>query len=493
MTDLIEHAPCGFLSFSDDGIVREVNTAMLRLLGVERQELLGQNIQGIFAPGSRIFYQTHFFPLLKMRGEVEEIYLSLRSRDGRELPVLVNARRNEREGLVLNDCILVRIHERARFEEELLKARNAAQKANKVKDDFFAALSHELRNPLNPVLMLSTAMEMDPELSEEVREQAGIIRRNAELEARLIDDLLDVTRIAHGKMKLVEEAVDLHVLLSQTEEIVKSEGSGKRVPIRFFKEAAEHYVVADAARIQQVFWNLVKNAIKFTPAGGEVRVVTSNDTPGRITVRVIDSGIGIEPEQLSRIFDAFDQGTVSTKQFGGLGLGLAITKAIVKMHKGVIRAESAGRGHGATFLMELATCAPPRPSVPLAAPGRASKLRLLLVEDHDTTREVLAQILRRAGHEVHAASCGSEALELAGSVGPLDVMISDLGLPDQSGFDLMRAIKARHGLPGIALSGYGMDEDVRKSKDAGFKAHLVKPVSLEQLRVNLQLIVEGKI
>jgi PAS domain S-box-containing protein len=495
MSDLLEHAPCAFLSFSDDGLIRAVNTTLLDLLGYDRDEVLGQHLQGLLSRGARIFYQTHFFPLLRMHGAVEEIYLSLQPKAGEELPVLVNARRNERDGLTFNDCIFMRIQERARFEEELLKARNAAQQANKTKDDFLATLSHELRTPLNPVLMLSTAMEMDTSLPEDAREQLGTIRRNAELEARLIDDLLDLTRINHGKFKLVRAPVDLHVLLSQTEEIVRSDGQGKRIPVHFLKEAGEHFIDGDAARIQQVFWNIVKNAIKFTPVGGEVRVVTTNDEPGRITVKVTDTGIGIDPEVLPRIFEAFEQGTVSTQQFGGLGLGLAITKAIVQMHGGTIRVHSAGRGHGTTFTVDFETCAAPAPPAqpfPAMTPGSVSKLRLLLVEDHDSTREVLARILRRAGHDVHAAGRGDEALQLAASRGPFDILISDLGLPDQSGFELMQAIKARHGWPGIALSGYGMDEDVRKALEAGFSAHLVKPVSIERLRLLLDEVIAGK-
>lgn len=493
MTDLLDHAPCGFLSFGDDGAIHVINSTLLAMLGYERAEVEAQHIQKLFSTGSKIFYQTHFFPLLKMHGAVEEIYLSLRAKSGEEIPVLVYASRREGEGRVSNDCVVGRIRQRAKLEDELVKARKTAERASKAKDDFLAALSHELRNPLNPVLMLSASMETDPTLPADFREQMGIIRHNAELEARLIDDLLDLTRITHGKLKLVEAPADLHVLLSQTEDIVKSDGNGKRVRVRFCKTAAEHHVFADAARLQQVFWNIVKNAIKFTPAGGEVQVVTSNDAPGRVSVKVTDTGIGISPEALPVIFEAFNQGNASTQQFGGLGLGLAITKAIVHMHRGSIRADSAGSGRGSTFTVELATCAPPAAaeSATPAAPARARKLRLLVVEDHDSTREVLARILRRSGHEVDAAGTGEEALQLAASAGPHDVLISDLGLPDQSGFDLMQSMKAKHGLPGIALSGYGMDEDVRKAKEAGFSAHLVKPVSMDQLRILLEQVTSG--
>ena len=494
MNDLLDSAPCGFVSFADDGSIQTINATLLGMLGYPGGALDGRHIQSILSAGARIFYQTHFFPLLKMQGTVEEIYLSLRAKAGEEIPVLVNARRTERGGTPANDCVFVRMRQRANFEGELLKARDAAQKASKAKDDFLAALSHELRTPLNPVLLIASAMEMDPTLSERAREQAGSIRRNAELEARLIDDLLDLTRIAHGKMRLVPSSIDLHAVLSQTEEIVRSESSGKRVTVHFAKAATAHHVHGDSARLQQVFWNVLKNAIKFTPKGGEVHVTTSNDGTGRLTVRVTDTGIGIDSDGLSKIFNAFEQGNISTHSFGGLGLGLAITRAIVEMHGGSIIAQSPGRGGGATFTIEFdAVPAPAEGALSLPSPRAAAgrKLRLLLVEDHDSSREVLAAILRRFGHEVHTAGTGGEALRIAETAGSFHVVISDLGLPDTSGFDLMRTLQKRHGLPGVALSGYGMDDDVRKARAAGFSAHLIKPVSFDQLRVVLDQVAAG--
>ena len=482
------------MSFADDGAIQAINTTLLGMLGYACEEVEGFHIQNLLSAGGRVFYQTHLFPLLKMHGQVEEIYLSLRCKDGTDLPTLLNARRNERNGIAVSDCVFMRMRQRGQFEEELLKARKAAQKANKAKDEFLAALSHELRTPLSPVLMLSTVMELDTALPAEVREQAGVIRRNAELEARLIDDLLDLTRIAHGKLKLVPTTVDIHTLLSQTEEIVLSESRGKRVTVQFRKEAGEHHVLGDSARLQQVFWNVIKNAVKFTPAGKEVCVTTSNISTNRLAVQVTDSGIGIDPEALPHIFNAFEQGNVSTQRFGGLGLGLAITRAIVTMHGGSIRAESEGKDHGATFIVELNTIPAPEPTADVLAPVLAApfrKLHLLLVEDHESTREVLARILRRCGYEVKAAGTGEEALTLATAAGPFDAVVSDLGLPDQSGFDLMRALKAKHNLLGIALSGYGMEEDLRKAKAAGFSAHLVKPVPFDQLRALLDQVAAG--
>jgi CheY-like chemotaxis protein len=216
---------------------------------------------------------------------------------------------------------------------------------------------------------------------------------------------------------------------------------------------------------------------------------------GELAVRVTDTGVGIAPEALPKIFHAFEQGSLPTGSFGGLGLGLAISRAIVEMHGGRIEAESEGIGLGATFSVVLKTVAPPMAAEPPNAPvltGESGRLRLLLVEDHDSTREVLARILRRAGHQVHGAATGTQALEFLQTAGPFDAMISDLGLPDRSGFDLLREIRAAHPtLPAIALSGYGMDEDVKRAKDAGFTAHLVKPIPFDQLRAILDQIASG--
>jgi CheY-like chemotaxis protein len=333
-------------------------------------------------------------------------------------------------------------------------------------------------------------------LPAEIREHAAVIRRNAELEARLIDDLLDHSRITHGKLSLIPGAVDVHAILSAAEEVVKSESSGKGVRVVIEKHAAEHHVKGDAARLQQVFWNVMKNAVKFTPIGGEVCVRTSNEDDGRLLIRVTDTGIGIPADVLPRIFTAFEQGRGSNRAYGGLGLGLAITKGIVEMHHGTIHAESKGAGQGATFRIAFATI--PAPAASAGAGDNSSlriqrSLRLLIVEDHEATRNVLARLLARAGHEVQSVGTASAAVTLLETVGPFDAMISDLGLPDQSGLELVkRAREIQPSLSAVALSGYGMEEDVQRAKAAGFMAHLVKPVPLEQLHALLDQLPAQK-
>ncbi len=368
--------------------------------------------------------------------------------------------------------------------DALLAAKEQAEAASRAKDDFLAALSHELRTPLTPVLMTAIALESDPALPLEVRDQLGMMRRNIELEARLIDDLLDITRISRGKLTIAPVAADLHQLLQHTAEIVRSDGLGKQVRIVFILDAARHHALADPTRIQQVFWNLLKNALKFTPTGGTITVSTRNDAEGWICVSVEDTGIGIGEEALTHIFNAFDQGDTSgMHRYGGLGLGLAISQAIVAAHGGLLRAASDGEGRGATFTVALASVDAPARSALSSTPHPAAArgLRLLIVEDHEATRTVLTRLLSRHGHHITTASNMQEALT-SFAAGRFDVVISDLGLPDGSGLELMRELQRRRPVAGIALSGYGMEDDLRQTKEAGFFAHLVKPVNIDQLR-----------
>lgn len=380
------------------------------------------------------------------------------------------------------------------------------QQANAAKDQFLATLSHELRTPLTPVLAVVSALETDRRLPVEVRERLGSVRRNTELEARLIDDLLDLTRIERGKLDLHRESTDVLPLLAHAVEACltpETEAKGLRLVTEL--AADNHRVWADGPRLSQVLWNLLKNAVKFTPAGGSIRVRSWNEgeagAPERsLVIEIVDTGMGIDAELLPRIFDAFEQGQRTiTRRFGGLGLGLAISRAIVEQHGGLLQAASEGRGRGASFTLRLPVGLPAAaPAVPAAAeagsaaapdqrPAATRTVHVLLVEDHPDTAEALADLLRASGHRVTVAGSVGEALAMAeaaaaaGEPGSIDLVVSDLGLPDGSGCDLMRELAERHGLRGIALSGYGMDDDVQQSLAAGFERHLTKPVDIRTL------------
>lgn len=382
-------------------------------------------------------------------------------------------------------CYFTDTTEQRAQEEALRCAKEVAELANESKDRFLAVLSHELRTPLTPVLLALNALQHAPGLRPEVREDLAMIKRNVELETRLIDDLLDLSRITSGKVELKSEAVDLNEAVRQVCGICDQQLQDKDVRLETALGADVGSIPADPTRLQQILWNVLKNAVKFTPTQGTVRVRTTRLGPDRCELCVEDSGIGIPPEVLPRIFDAFEQGEAQiTRQFGGLGLGLAITRALVERHGGNIRAESAGSGLGATFVIELPGQAPPpvvaTPLEEAKKPDPEGQLRVLLVEDHADTARTLGRLLRRAGFDVIPASDITGAIAAVEQEAP-DLLVSDLGLPDGTGHELMREVRAKYSVPGIALSGYGMEEDIRRSHESGFTEHLVKPVSVTEL------------
>jgi PAS domain S-box-containing protein len=371
--------------------------------------------------------------------------------------------------------------------EKIRLAKELAEKANQAKDDFLAALSHELRTPLTPVLMTAIALEQNTELPKEIRESLELIRRNVELEARLIDDLLDLTRIAKGKMALHIQPLDFHLLIQRAVEICRSEFSSKSQTMTLNLDARQHQGEGDSVRIQQAMWNLIRNAAKFTEPKGSIVIRTSNPSPDRISLEVEDTGIGFEPELAGKLFQAFEQGSRQiTRQFGGLGLGLAITRSIVEAHGGSIRAMSKGAGQGANFAWEIPLRLhgeiSPKKSGPAPESGQKFvQKRILLVEDHKDTRTSLEFLLKTVKHDVKSAATAQEALTLAAAY-EFDLVISDIGLPDQSGLELMNQLKNQYHLKGIGLSGYGMEEDLAKGQASGFIEYLTKPVLFEQLK-----------
>jgi PAS domain S-box-containing protein len=411
------------------------------------------------------------------------------------------------------------VTDRKEAEEGLRQAKQAAEEASQAKDRFLATLSHELRTPLTPVLAVAASLEEDRKLPERLRTDLAMIRRNVELEARLIDDLLDLTRVAHGKLELHNQVTDVHRVIEHAlQTCCDREVESCRLRLELDLAARDHRVWGDTSRLSQVLWNLLNNAVKFTPAGGRIAVRTWNEEtePGSrktLIVQVADTGIGIAPEALPRIFDAFEQGDRRiTRRYGGLGLGLAVSRAILELHGGSIETESEGIGKGATFRFRLpidvlaaddaGEAAPALPAAagisdPSAAGHPGEPLRILLVEDHPDTAEAMADLLRDLGHRVTTAMTVTEALQAAaalqeGGHDGIDLVVSDLGLPDGTGHDLMRELVRRYGLRGIALSGYGMEEDIRKSLEAGFDRHLIKPVSPQLLRSVIDQAARGE-
>ena len=377
-------------------------------------------------------------------------------------------------------------------------ARAEAEAANQAKDRFIAMLSHELRTPLTPILLASSMLGNDPTVPDYIRQELKIIARNAVLEARLIDDLLDLTRINQQKLNLVYEIVDVHDLLRSALSICSHEISAKDLTVRLELETSESRLRADAARIQQVFCNTIKNAVKFTPEGGQITLRSTDSGNDRIRIEIIDTGIGISPEFLPRIFDLFEQ--ASRPISGGLGLGLPISKAIVELHGGRIWASSTGLRHGTTFVIELSNVVPNIAQLSYSKNASAStadlqgfdgRRRILLVDDHADSISSMHLFLKAKGYEVTTADSVEVALKAVVRE-RVDLLVSDIGLPDGSGEDLIRRLRNMgQNLPSIALSGYGMEEDIARSRAAGFQIHLIKPVSQQNLLSAIGQLLEG--
>jgi len=384
--------------------------------------------------------------------------------------------------------------ERWRVEEELQQQKAVVEAANRTKDHFLAMLSHELRTPLTPVISTLESLEREPAPSEDTKSALAMIRRNIELETQLIDDLLDFTRISRDKMQLRFTPVDAHLAISSVVEICRAEAESKSLQVRLDLRADTHQVAADAAKFQQIIWNLLKNAIKFTPHDGKIVIASCNPSPELLTISVRDTGIGMDPEVMQRIFDPFEQGNRSFEQrSGGLGLGLAISKSLAQAHGGTLAAQSEGGDRGSTFILSMQTLSPAEVgTVPQKATSEAARrgLKILLVDDHQDTCAALERLLVHRGHLVAATHNVRSALEAAAR-NQFDLLISDIALPDGSGMDLMRQLRAISTIPGIAISGFGNNGDIERSLQAGFSDHLIKPIKLDDLEAAIERAIAG--
>jgi PAS domain S-box-containing protein len=359
---------------------------------------------------------------------------------------------------------------------------SALEEATRAKDKFLAVLSHELRTPLAPVLMGISALTKPGKVCPSCYPILAMIVDNIQLEARLIDDLLDISRITRGQLEYKFQITDLHTLIEHAVEICRPEITAKDHQLRLDLAAPRHHVEGDPARLQQVIWNLVTNGVRYTPRGGQIAVETASQGNDHIKVTISDDGEGIEPKDMPRLFQAFERGYAATFSHArGLGLGLALARSIVEAHNGRIKASSKGRGKGCTFAIMLKTVRPTEvvKSRSLSENQTTRCLKILLAEDNAATLDVTARVLRQKGHDVTVATCLRRALEAADKC--FDVVVSDIDLGDGSGLELIRHIRARSKIPGIAISGYATEEDVRQSLQAGFSIHLAKPITLETL------------
>jgi PAS domain S-box-containing protein len=485
--EILETMTLAFIALDEEFRYVYLNAEAEGILGFRREEVLNLKMWERF-PGSEL---TEFGQELR-RAMAEQRALHFQTfYEPRDLWFEVNAypMSGRRLGVFFRD-----ISASKQFEEDLRAAKEAAEAANRSKDRFLAVLSHELRTPLSPVLLCVSAMQEEPDLPPAVREDIVMIRRNIELETRLIDDLLDLSRIVNGKLALHVRPVHLNDKVNDVVRMCREQILEKAIRLHVSLDPRAGSVPGDPSRIQQVLWNVLKNAAKFTPERGEIYVATAVTPEGAGQVVVRDTGIGLEKEALEGIFDAFEQASPEiTREFGGLGLGLAISKLLVEMHGGSIRAQSPGPGKGATFTIlfpnarEASEERPPQASG--ALPEQAREARVLIVEDNADTARVLGRLLTARGYTVRITGSVAEAVTVLAE--PFDMIISDVGLPDGTGYDLMRRAREIRPIRGIAMSGYGMEEDVVKSREAGFAEHLVKPVDVIQIDEAIRRLLRG--
>lgn len=502
MDDLLDTAPCGFLSFADDGKIIMVNATLLHSLGYEPGELQGHHLETILPTASRIFYQTHFFPLLKLHGRVEEVYLSLRTKNGTDVPVLVNAVCRAREGVVVNDCVLVQMRQRNQYEDEILRAKRAAEEATLAKDEFLAVVSHELRTPLTAILGWARMLKTGT-LDESVAARAlDTIERNAESQSQLIEDLLDFSRIISGQIRLDVGRVELAPVAEAALDVVRPAADAKGIRLQAVLDPRAGPVSGDPERLQQVLWNLLSNAIKFTPKGGRVQIRLAR-VNSSVEVTVSDTGQGIGAEFLPYVFERFRQADhTTTRRHGGLGLGMAITKHLVELHGGTIRAESPGEGRGTTFILRLPVMivhnaehlsAVVTEQHPLAGEVRAQPaewarldgVHVLIVDDERDARDLLITILAQSGAGVTAVATVADALEELRIKKP-DLLMSDIEMPDEDGYSLIRRVRAledrqSRSIPAIALTAHARASDRLRALSAGYQLHMPKPVEPAEL------------
>ncbi|HYG69566.1 MAG TPA: ATP-binding protein, partial [Anaeromyxobacteraceae bacterium] len=376
------------------------------------------------------------------------------------------------------------------------EARGHAEQASRAKDQFLATLSHELRTPLNAILGWNRLLRDASAEPERLARGLSVIERNGRLLAQLVSDLLDMSRLSTGRLHLDRVEVELGPVVEAAVDDVLPQAEAKGITLTSRIDPSTPRVVGDAARLQQVVFNLLSNAVKFTPAGGRIEVRLER-SGGRASLSVKDTGVGITPEFLPHVFDRFTQADGSSaRRHGGLGLGLAISRQLVAMHGGTIRAESAGPEHGATFLVDL----PPSPTASMA-PVRAERrrpdlagARVLVVDDEADSRELLLQLLASWGAKAAGAGSVREALAvLAGEVP--DLIVSDIAMPGEDGFALLERVReADEGraapLPVVALTAFARPEDRRRILSAGFDAHVAKPVEPDELRATIAGLLE---
>ena len=484
-------APCALLAFDDAGRIVEANAQLHRWLQHEPGTLEGRAMEHILGPAARVFYSTHLFPMLRLQGAVDELYLSLRRADGSDLPCLLSAVREEAPGGAVNRCALLTMWRRRELESALLEARRSAEAATLAKDEFLAMVSHDLRSPLSAILGWAKLLTSGKLAPAKHARALDAIQRNAEAQAQLIDDLLDVSRIVSGKLRLSPRPIELAEHVEEAVDTCRSGARAKEIELRVVLDREAGSVYADPQRIRQIVWNLVANAIKFTPKGGHVEVVVQR-AGSRVRLAVSDDGQGIAEADVPFLFERFwrSEDTAAGEKTG-LGLGLAITRSLVELHGGTLAASSPGLGRGSTFTVELplaleAAVASERAGASAAggAPAPAADallgLDVLVVDDDEDARALLRVLFESAGASVVAAASVRDAIVAIGERAP-QIVVTDVGMPGEGGEALVRHLRrhddpALRRIPAVAITGLARTQDRIGLLRSGFQAHLTKPI-----------------
>lgn len=508
INEAFEQAPCGLVTTTIDGTIVRVNATFCRWTGFEAQDLLDQHrIQDLLTIGGRVFHQTHWAPLLQMQRSVAEVKLEFRHHDGHKVPMLINAVRRGAGDSEFDDFACVILNDRHKYEKELLhtrrqaeaalEAKSAAEQALKVadrhKDEFLATLAHELRNPLAPIQAAVRLFSTKEFSDQQVIWSRGVLERQVTLLARLVDDLMDVSRIAEGKLELRKEHIELSVVMR-----LAIEGSRDLLRAESHHFTAKLpdgpvYLDADPTRLTQIVQNLLNNAAKYTPTGGKIELEARRED-GEAVISVRDTGIGIAAENHDTLFTIFSQlPSGQSRSKGGLGIGLSLVRAMTERHGGTVTATSAGVNLGSEFTVRLplsnVQTAAPVFSV-LIVPAQHEKRHVLVVDDNEDTAVSLAVLLEGDGYETRTAASGSAALLLASEF-QADVVLLDISLPDMSGHEVARRLRAdplRSNMLLIALTGWSQEQDRQTASEAGFDHYLLKPVHYDRL---LELLKQG--
>jgi PAS domain S-box-containing protein len=489
---VFENAFIGIVLLDERLNYLEVNPAMCAVLGRRREEIVGFPLLSFIPPGGRS--DSHEIQRSLDETGIWRGTFALAGSDGQLIHLEWHISAHSFPGVRL--AIVTDISDRMRFEGErndLLaserSARGEAERANYLKDEFLSTLSHELRTPLNSILLWTQRLQHDIDDHAQVERGLSAIERNTKIQAQLISDLLDVSAIVSGKLRLDIRALDLATMIKGALEGLSPAIDAKRLTLQTWFDVDAGLISGDAERLQQVVWNLVNNAIKFTPSGGHIDVRLER-VESHVEIGIADNGQGIKPELLPYLFDRFRQGDLkSNRGHSGLGLGLAIVKHLVEMHGGTVSASSPGSGQGAKFIVTLPVAATFRDSLNLGAPrapefARLEGVHVLVVDDDADTCAVLSRILEETGAVVTTALSATSALEEFERTRP-QVLISDIGMPELDGYALIREVRARgysyQVLPAIALTALARPEDRRRALLAGYQMHMAKPIDASEL------------